>query len=339
MSHATLMSFRLPLVVCLAGRLGRSSRFARLGRLVERAAGLTAVVFLLGASSPVEAVTFDDASVSHREIRARIGNGGSTLDLDPDPAVTKNGIGPFDPIPAYATASAGGGALTARVHLTSEIVQGSSFDFFADLDAEVSGVTAGPGDCFQATSEFLAHRVEFSLDEVMIAHWVGSYYSNAEGAATAGCQLPTGTYFVYQVELLDGANQPIRLLADSSVGTHENGEIFAEQELLGPGDYSIEVNTGIAARTSTNGVPISLEAQGHALGTLTFRHSCAGVNECSFNGACTAFDTCTCDPGTSGADCSTIVQVPVLSPWRAPVLALLLVLIAVPPLRRWEDHR
>lgn len=61
--------------------------------------------------------------------------------------------------------------------------------------------------------------------------------------------------------------------------------------------------------------------------------SCAGVDFCSGQGLCVAPDTCECDPGFAGADCS-LVDVPTVSHWGLIAMTLLLVTAGTMALRK-----
>ena len=49
--------------------------------------------------------------------------------------------------------------------------------------AEVAGVTATSPRCYQATAEFRASRIEFSLDDPTIVRWEGLYDTDAAAPA------------------------------------------------------------------------------------------------------------------------------------------------------------
>jgi hypothetical protein len=118
-----------------------------------------------------------------------------------------------------------------------------------------------------------------------------------------------------------------------SIGTHVSGVPCIVEFLVYPGSYSFSVVYASLVVAITEESPISVQAVSSATGTLTFLNSCAEVSECSGNGTCTAFDTCTCDPEYSGGDCSTVAPLP--APTLAPLgMALLSGLLGLVGWRR-----
>lgn len=51
---------------------------------------------------------------------------------------------------------------------------------------------------------------------------------------------------------------------------------------------------------------------------------CSGVNDCSTHGTCVATDTCSCDSGWIGPDCSMAAPVPAVSTWGMLIIGLLM---------------
>ncbi len=61
--------------------------------------------------------------------------------------------------------------------------------------------------------------------------------------------------------------------------------------------------------------------------SFTVQADCSGVNNCSDHGACVGSDTCSCDAGWAGADCSiATAPIPAVSDWGMAVIGLIILL-------------
>lgn len=81
---------------------------------------------------------------------------------------------------------------------------------------------------------------------------------------------------------------------------HSGGQVYRGEI---PGEpWGSTVDYRVVARDR-----VGNEASGSTL-AFEVRPSCAGVGDCSGNGTCVAPDTCACDVGWTGPDCSTMVK-------------------------------